>query len=303
MAVPTYQECIPPLLGLIQDGKVHKISDLRPLIAEELNVSDEDLAELLPSGKQSKFTNRVSWASIYLVKSGLASRPLRAHIQINEEGRKVIAKPPEKFDQKFFSQFPGFLEFQGKSKGKEQSVDNQSSDHEDSQTPEEQLHEAYITLRNDLAGELLDQIKSMSPRFFEKLVLDLMEAMGYGGTENPSSLTSGGADEGIDGIINEDRLGLDIIYLQAKRWEKQVSRPEIQKFVGALHGKRARKGVFLTTSTFSKEAHEYVSTIEPKVILIDGQKLANYMIDFNVGVSTAQTFRIKRVDSDYFLEE
>jgi restriction system protein len=162
---------------------------------------------------------------------------------------------------------------------------------------------AYKELRDDLAGELLAQIRNMSSQFFEKLVLDLMIAMGYGGAEKTARLTGAGSDEGIDGVINEDRLGLDVVYLQAKRWENPVGRPEIQKFVGALHGKRARKGVFLTTSAFSRDAQDYVATIEPRVVLIDGTRLAQLMIDFNVGVSTAQVYALKRVDSDYFSED
>jgi restriction system protein len=304
VALPDYQDIMLPLLNLTVDGEVHTIRGLKDIIARELQLSEEDLNQMLPSGQQSTFHNRVSWAKTYLLQAGLIEHTRRGHFTISPRGREVLASNPKRIDKIFLERFPEFLAFKGRSGSNgNTTTDNGHAESPDRRTPEEALQAAYKELRDDLAGELLAQIKGMSPQFFERLVLDLMLAMGYGGAEQTASLTGAGADEGIDGVINEDRLGLDIIYLQAKRWGNYVGRPEIQRFVGALHGKRARKGVFLTTSTFSRDAHDYVATIDPKVVLIDGQRLSQLMIDFDVGVSTAQTFAVKRVDSDYFAED
>ena len=202
------------------------------------------------------------------------------------------------------NQYPEFVAFHSPPRKKDTETKSIEEVLSTSSTPEELLQESYESLRNDLAAELLTQVKDNSPEFFEHLVVDLMVAMGYGGSRLDAGKSIGrSGDEGIDGIIKEDRLGLDVIYLQAKRWEGSVGRPEIQKFVGALTGKRAKKGVFITTGEFADTAQKYADSIEPKVILIDGHSLANYMIDFNLGVSTTATYRIKRVDSDYFVEE
>jgi restriction system protein len=304
VALPDYQDVMLPLLKLTADGEVHTVRALKDTIAQQLDLSEDDLNHMLPSGQQTTFHNRVSWAKTYLLHAGLLEKTKRGHFTISPRGREVLGTQPPRIDNQFLSQFPEFLEFKGRSNTNgNAATQSDTQETPDPRTPEEALQAAYKELRDDLAGELLAQIKGMSSQFFEKLVLDLMLAMGYGGAEKTASLTGAGSDEGIDGVINEDRLGLDIVYLQAKRWENQVGRPEIQKFVGALHGKRARKGVFLTTSTFSRDANDYVATIDPKVVLIDGTRLAQLMIDFNVGVSTAQTFSVKKVDSDYFAED
>ena len=252
----------------------------------------------LPSGQQSRFNNRVAWAKVYLERAGLLIKTRRGYFRITDPGIVVLRDPPERIDIPFLKQFPSFEDFRSK------TPEETSDESVDEKTPEESLQIAYQTIRDSLAIELIMLVKSATPTFFERLVLDLMLKMGYGGSrEKAGTLTTAGADEGIDGIINEDQLGLDVIYLQAKRWENTVGRPEIQKFVGALHGRRARKGVFLTTSAFSSDAVNYASNIDSKVVLIDGLALAQLMIDFNVGVSRSHFYEVKRIDSDYFADE
>ncbi len=298
MAIPDFQSLMLPLLRLSADGEERSLANARGPLAEQFSLTDEERKELLPSGQQSRFNNRVAWAKMYLEHAGLITKTKRGHFRLSDLGKKVLVSSPGKIDITFLKQFPGFDEFHGKPTATEEIVSVQN------ETPEETLETAYARIREDLAAELLQQVKAGTPDFFEHLVLDLMVKMGYGGSsEQAASLTSPGADGGIDGIINEDRLGLDVIYLQAKRWEASVGRPEIQKFVGALYGKRAKKGVFLTTSSFTHEAIEYVATIDPKVVLIDGSRLAEFMIDFNVGVSRSHVYEIKRIDSDYFADE
>ncbi len=287
-----------PLLRFAADGDEHSLADARGPLADHFSLTDEERKELLPSGQQPRFNNRVAWAKVYLGRAGLLDKTKRGHFRISDRGREVLANPPEVITLAFLRQFPSFNQFENKRSTVEESVAVQE------ETPEETLEAAYAKIRADLAVDLLQQVKAGTPEFFESLVLDLMVRMGYGGSnEQAASLTSPGADGGIDGIINEDRLGLDVIYLQAKRWEASVGRPEIQKFVGALYGKRAKKGVFLTTSSFTQDAIEYVATIDPKVVLIDGSRLSELMIDFNVGVSRSHVYEIKRIDSDYFADE
>ena len=298
MPIPDFQSLMLPLLRFSSDREEHSLSVVRVPLADQFNLTDEERTELLPSGQQPRFNNRVAWAKVYLERAGLFSKTRRGHFKITDRGINVLANPPERIDIYFLKQFPEFDSFRT---SHTEVVDTGIVKEE---TPEETLQAAYETIRDSLATDLLGLVKSLSPTFFEHLVLDLMLKMGYGGSrDNAGLVTNSGADEGIDGIVNEDQLGLDVIYLQAKRWENTVGRPEIQRFVGALHGRRAKKGVFLTTSTFSQDAREYVSTIDPKVVLIDGIKLAQLMIDFNVGVSKSQVYEIKRIDSDYFTDE
>lgn len=305
MAIPDYQEIMLPLLELSADGQIHTLRGMKDTLAERFSLTSEEVTEMLPSGQQTKFHNRIGWAKTYLKGAGLLDQVRRGHFQISPRGREVLQSRPACIDNDFLSQFSEFQEFKGRfgtNGGRsERSVSSETPG--TGQTPEEAFQAAYEQMRSDLTSELLEEVRSQSSEFFEKLVLELMLAMGYGGPQNKAALTSGGADGGIDGIINEDRLGLDIIYLQAKRWEAQVGRPEIQKFVGALHGKRARKGVFMTTSTFSRDAYEYAETIDSKVVLVDGRLLAQYMIDYNVGVSTEKSYVVKRIDSDYFVDD
>ena len=298
MAVPDFQSLMLPVLRLAHDGNEHRLADFRPQLAEQFALTTEEQLELLPSGQQSRFNNRVAWAKVYLERAGLLIKTRRGYFRITESGIVVLRNPPERIDITFLKQFPSFEDFRTK------TPEVPGDESVDEKTPEESLQFAYQTIRDSLAIELIALVKSATPTFFERLVLDLMLKMGYGGSrEKAGMLTAAGADEGIDGIINEDQLGLDVIYLQAKRWENTVGRPEIQKFVGALHGRRAKKGVFLTTSSFSSDAVDYASNIDSKVVLIDGLALAQLMIDFNVGVSHSHVYEIKRVDSDYFVDE
>jgi len=277
--------------------------EAREALAAEFHLTAEDRTALLPSGRQAVFDNRVAWAKVYLQRAGLLDSPRRGHFRISERGRDVLRDPPERVTVKYLERFPEFVEFRSATKERREAGEQSSADVE-GETPEETLESAYQRLRSDMAADLLGRVKACSPQFFERLVVELLLRMGYGGSRKEAGEAIGRAgDEGIDGIINEDRLGLDVIYLQAKKWDGTVGRPEIQKFVGALHGKRAKKGIFITTGTFSSEAAQYVATIDPKVVLIDGQQLANLMIDWNVGVSPVASYETKRIDSDYFTEE
>jgi len=249
--------------------------------------------------------SRVAWAKTYLQKARLLSFPKRGMLQITERGQQVLAEGHSSISTKFLENFDEFMEFRGlRNSGPEKKFEEILSPKSNERTPEETLESAYLELRQALADELMEKIKACSPAFFEQLVVDLLVAMGYGGSRRDAGERIGGvADEGIDGIIKEDKLGLDVIYIQAKRWNSSVSRPEIQKFVGALSGKRAKKGVYLTTSWFTKEAIDFAEGLEVKVILIDGPQIAEYMIDLGLGVSPQAIYEVKRLDSDYFAEE
>jgi len=300
MAIPKFHQIMLPMLRLAEDGRVWVLSDARSHLAKHFQLTQAEQDELLPSGRQHRFANRVAWAKVYLERGGLLTSPARGQFQITERGRKVLANPPPAITIQFLEQYPEFNEFRSRSAS---ATDTVSGESDDSETPEEVLEAAYRTIRKNLASELLERVKASSPRFFEHLVVELLLKMGYGRAGSGAGEAVGrSGDEGIDGIIAEDRLGLEMVYLQAKRWEGTVGRPEIQKFVGALHGQRARKGVFITTGTFSSEAVAYVKTIDPKVALVDGTQLAEYMIDFDVGVSGERTYEVKKVDSDYFDE-
>jgi restriction system protein len=303
MSIPDFQSFFKPLLDIAADAQEHSITETRETIAKKFKLTADDLSEVLPSGTQTKFDNRVAWAKSYFVQAKVLESPRRAHFKITERGMDLYKQGHDRIDAKILSQYPEFVEFHNPPRQNRNST-TESSSESLSETPEELLEKAYQNIRNDLAGEILGRIKANNPVFFENLVVDLMVAMGYGGSRSDAGQSIGQiGDEGIDGIIKEDRLGLDVIYLQAKRWEGTVGRPEVQKFVGALHGKRAKKGVFITTGKFSGEANDYVKSIDPKVILIDGKALANYMIDFSLGTSTSVIYEIKRIDSDYFVDE
>lgn len=301
MSVPDFQSFFKPLLEISSDNKEHSLSEARSIIANKMQLSEDDLKELLPSGNQTKYENRVAWAKSYLIQAKVLESSKRAFFKITERGFDLLKQNHDKITVKILNQYPEFLEFHTAKPGKEQV--NEVSDVID-ETPEETLQKSYQSIRNELSNDILNRIKSNSPQFFENLVIDLMISLGYGGSRQDAGRSIGQTgDEGIDGIIKEDKLGLDVIYIQAKRWEGTVGRPEIQKFVGALHGKRAKKGVFITTGKFSQDAITYVETIDPKVILIDGRNLSELMIDYNLGVSVSVNYEIKRIDSDYFEEE
>ena len=306
MAIPDYQTIMLPLLEYSGDNEEHSLREAINHLAQLFDLSQEEQKELLPSGRQATFNNRVGWARTYLKKAGLVKYTRRAHFQITERGLEVLQQNPNKIDNQYLKQFPSFRDFQARSNTSKKDATKPVIENgaETSTTPEENIEAAYLRVRQELADELIETIKSCSPQFFEQLVVDLLVKMGYGGTRKDAGEAIGmSGDGGIDGIIKEDRLGLDIVYIQAKRWEGTVSRPEIQKFAGALQGLRARKGVFITTSQFSKGASEYVGLIDSKIVLIDGELLAQFMIDFGIGVSTIATYELKRIDSDYFIEE
>jgi len=299
MAIPGFQDIMLPMLHILGDGSAHALSDMIEELAQHFGLTPEELKEKLPSGRQAVFSNRVGWARTYMKKAGLIRAPKRGFAEILDRGRDVLADPPERITVGFLNQYPEFVEF--RSKRREKPVSNAAASAEDEVDPEEALEAAYQRLRQELADEILDAVKACPPAFFEDLVVDLLVRMGYGGTRKDAGEAVGrSGDGGIDGIIKEDRLGLDIVYIQAKRWEGSVGRPEIQKFAGALQGQRARKGVFITTSRFTSDASEYASKIDSKVVLIDGDALSQLMIDHGVGVTSVSSYELKRLDSDYF---
>jgi len=303
MAIPDYQTLMLPFLKLLADGAEHTLPEITESLSREFNLTEAERSELLPSGNQEIMRNRVGWARTYLKKALLLEAPRRAVFQITARGQQVLSENPEKITARYLKRFEEFCEFHSSSSSTEDTA--AIDDVDNSQTPTEAIEAAHKTLNNDLASEVLGAIKSQSPQFFEHLVVKLMQAMGYGGWSHESGqATQYTSDGGIDGIINEDPLGLETIYLQAKRYsENAIGRPDIQAFVGALEMKRARKGVFITTSRFSKDALEYISLIEKKVVLIDGKQLADLMIKHNLGVSVKQTFQVKTIDTDYFIED
>ena len=292
-----------PLLTFASDGKEHRFREAVEYLAEHFGLDAEERLELLPSGRYPTFDNRVGWANTYMKKAGLIEGPRRGYLKITPRGLSVLNEQPNMINSKFLERYQEFTEFQEKSSRSAKPQPQTTERDKAEQTPIEAIESAYETVRNSLATELLQQIKSCSPGFFESLVVEVLVKMGYGGTRKDAGAVLGrSGDEGIDGVINEDRLGLDKIYIQAKRWEGTVSRPEIQKFVGALLGKQARKGIFITTSDFSKQAIDYASAVESSVVLIDGEMLANLMIDHNVGTTVESLYEVKRIDSDYFEE-
>lgn len=302
MAIPDFQSLMLPLLVFAGDDEEHSLQEAIEALATQFQLTSNDRRELLPSGRQATFDNRVGWTRTYLKKAGLLTSTKRSHFQITPRGQDVLAQGHSKINTAFLRQYPEFIEFhQGQNKGS----GNATTEVSDLITPEESMESAYQRARAGLAIELLQTIKECSPDFFEQLVVDLLVKMGYGGTRKDAGQRLGkSGDGGIDGIINEDRLGLDVVYIQAKRWDlTTVGRPEIQKFAGALQGQRARKGIFLTTSSFSRDAYDFASRIDSKIVLMDGETVAQLMIDYGVGVNTVATYELKRIDSDYFSGE
>lgn len=311
MAIPGYQEILLPLLKLVSDGKEWHIRDTREVLSDHFDLTEAERQIKLPSAYETVFYNRIHWARLYLVRSGLLTATRRGYIQISDSGNKLLANKPDSLTTPYLrDHYPELKAYLNSCSQKTDSAPTSlkplTTQEVESvnETPEEMLEQAHATLKNQLAIDLLDQIKEMPPYFFEQLVVDLLKKMGYGGpVEDSAIVTPRTNDSGIDGIIKEDRLGLETIYIQAKRYkDTAVGRPEIQAFVGALHGQRSRKGVFITTSTFGKSAVEYAKSIETRIVLIDGQRLAQYMIEFNLGVSTTHSYEVKRIDSDYFNE-
>ncbi len=306
MAIPNYQTLMLPLLKILGDGQVHHTRDIIQRLADELSLSEEERTKRFSSGKQAVFNNRVGWARTYLKKAGLIESPARGVMNISERGRNTLAQNIQVLDNAYLKQYPEFLEYINYSSSDEvapaQGIEQGEVSND---TPMDAMEQAHQQLTSGLVAEVLDTVKQVSPEYFETIVVQVMLAMGYGGwSEDSGKTTQYSADGGIDGVINEDPLGLETIYLQAKRYtEGTIGRPTVQSFAGALDMKRAKKGVFITTSKFSREALEFVSLIEKKIVLIDGQRLADLMIKHNLGVTVKDTYQIKTLDTDFFSED
>lgn len=304
MAIPDYQTLMLPLLRFASTKPTDEVSlrDAIELLAKQFNLSDEEKQQLLPTGRQTVIANRVGWARTYMKKAGLLEQTRRGYFKISERGLEVLRENPPIVNVRFLRQFPEFIEFT--TGNNEPHIEVRADDVTETQTPEELLEIEYQKIRDNLASQLLQTIKQGSSAFFEQLVVELLVKMGYGGSRVDAGKAVGRTgDGGIDGIIKEDKLGLDVIYIQAKRWdENTIGRRDIQQFAGALQGQRATKGIFITTSKFTKEALEYIKHIGSTIVLIDGEQLAQLMIDNGVGVSVSATYEIKRIDSDYFSE-
>ena len=301
--IPDYQSLMLPLLKLVSDKQEHKYRDLIEDLATEFKMTEEERKELLASGNQTIFDNRVGWAKIYLKKAGLLDSPKRAAFNITELGIQTLKKNPDRIDANYLKQFPAFLEFLHPSRN-----DNENgtfTPEPTDQTPDENMDIIYQQIRKSLASDLLNKVISLSPTFFETLILKLLVEMGYGGSIKDARTKIRSHDEGIDGTIKEDKLGLDVICIQAKRWKSGnvVGRPELHKFVGALAGQGAKKGIFITASNFTKEAKDYIPKNESKIILIDGEELAQLMIDYNIGCTILHTYELQKIDNSYFDEE
>lgn len=300
MAIPDFQSIMRPMLEHLADGKIRKNRETKEFLAKHFQLTEEELSKMLPSGYARLFENRIGWAKTHLKGAGLIESPARGTYRITQRGLDALSQTDQLINLAYLKQFDEYREFQSGSK-------NQRSNHQetsaDEMPPLEHIEFGYQKVQQELELELLDKVKAGSPAFFERVVVELLVAMGYGGSRKDAGQTLGkSGDGGIDGVIKEDRLGLDVIYLQAKRWEGSVGRPEIQKFAGALQGQRAKKGIFLTTSGFSAEAIQYATSIDSRIVLVDGETLAGLMIDAGIGVSKVATYEVKRLDSDYFEE-
>ncbi len=306
MTIPDFQTVMRPLLNQFADGNVHYVRELIDPLADEFGLSPEERKTLLPSGGQGLFRNRVGWAVSHVMKAGLLERPGHGRYRITDRGRAALEAKSHRIDVSYLKQFPEYREVrtaQAKAGGESVAKTSELSP-DQAATPRETLEQSYYELRATLARDVLDAAKSVSPGKFEEIVVELLVAMGYGGSGDHAARAVGrSGDEGIDGVINEDKLGLDSIYIQAKRWENVVGRPVVQAFSGSLDGFRARKGVMITTSSFTPGAHDFVAKIEKSIVLIDGNQLAELMIDYGIGVSEVQSYSIYRIDTDVFLEE
>lgn len=307
MAIPDYEACMLPLLEVLADGQQRTLRQVTEAIADRFGLTDEEKAEQLPSGQQTYIANRVGWAKTYIKYAGLVENPSRGRVLITEAGKQVLSEKPAMIDRQYLKRFPTFVEFMDKSYARKSKTASSSDDTDaetDSQTPLETLDQAYEQLQKATSEELLERLKSSSPAFFEKVVVDLLVAMGYGGKTGSGTVTGKPKDGGIDGVIKEDKLGLDVVCVQAKKWDAAVGRPIVQQFVGSMDFTRARKGVIITTSTFSAEALDFVERIEAKkVVLIDGDRLADLMMEYKVGVSTSKAYELQEVSGDYFDED
>jgi restriction system protein len=300
--IPTYEQIMLPFLRLLSDGKEYSKLEVVKNLATIFSLTDFEISQLLPSGKQPIFGNRIGWARTYLKKASLIDSPRRAHYSITDRGRELLNENPLELKSKDLLRYPEFKRFVGISDDSPEQLTHEGIT-VTSKTPEEELESAFVRYRSQLASELLDQVKSSTPAFFEQLVIDLLTKMGYGGSRKDAGEALGrSGDGGVDGLIKEDRLGLDTIYIQAKKWENPVKINDVRDFAGALLYRKARKGIFITTSSFPKSADDFVKGIDPKVILIDGNMLADFMIENGVGLSPVNTYQIYRIDADYFEE-
>jgi restriction system protein len=310
MSIPDYQTLMLPVLRLAAEGE-KRVADVVERIANEFGLTQEEREELLPSGRQRVLHNRIHWAKFYMSKAGLIASPARGRFVATKDGRALLANSPDRIDVKMLLQRPDFREFYKSSNGSDAEPGGtretrQGDTDTDTTTPEEQIEAAYQAVLSALRADLLDRIGQNSPAFFEQLIVDLLVAMGYGGShKNAAQQLGRSGDGGVDGVINEDRLGLDRVYVQAKRYaaENIVGRPAVNAFVGSLVGFGASKGVFVTTSAFSREARDYVGKLQQRVILIDGRQLTDLMIEHNVGVRVSRAIEFKRLDEDFFSEE
>jgi len=307
MSIPDFQSIMLPLLEIMKDGEDRSHGEVSDDLAARFKLTDAERRELLPSGRQARFGNRVAWARAYLKKAGLIENTRRGVFHITKQGLELLEKNPSRIDIKLLLQYPGIQEWRGKSSREDDETANHGGINDDAiekQTPEEALDASYQELRRSLANDLIERIMKCPPKFFEGLVVDLLVEMGYGGSRIDAGQAIGqSGDGGIDGIIKEDRLGLDVVYIQAKRWSGTVGRPLVQAFAGSLEGQRAGKGIMITTSQFSQDARDYVDRIQKKIVLIDGEHLAQLMIDHGIGVSEVVNYTVKRVDLDYFDSE
>lgn len=306
MPVPDYQQFMLPLLRVVAERGPIKASDYYAAVADATSLTTEDREQLLPSGTQAAYKNRIGWAGTYLVKAGLLERPKRGFLDITPLGRQVLSSTPSRIDNEVLREYESFREFESLSgtRSNHAAPSWPPTDDVDGLSPDEQLLVSYRQLRRSLADDLLTLVKAAPPAFFEQLVVDLLVRMGYGGSLDDAGKAIGkSGDGGIDGIIKEDRLGLDFVYIQAKRWDGVVGRPQIQGFAGSLEGQRARKGVFITTSSFTDNARDYVKFIEKRIVLIDGAELASLMLDYGIGVTDVATYKVQRIDPTYFGEE
>jgi restriction system protein len=302
--IPTYEEIMLPLLKLLRDNEEHSLQEADDILSNQFKLTESEKRELLPSGQQPVFRNRLGWARTYMKKAGLIETTKRAHFKISDRGLALLNENPKEINSEFLKKYPEFLEFKSIRKSKDNNTQIEILENDNIRTPEESLEYAYQKLRSELAKELLDVVKSCSPSFFEKLVVELLIKMGYGGSRKDAGQALGkSGDGGIDGIIKEDKLGLDTIYIQAKKWENSVPVKEIRDFTGALASKKAKKGIFITTSSFPSSVYEFVTQVEYKIVLIDGEQLAHLMIENNVGLSTISEYHVKKIDTDFFEED
>lgn len=303
MVIPAYDDLMLPLLRRLEDGTEQAFSDCVKILAKQFHVTEEEQAQLLPSGRYPVFRSRVSWASTYLSKALLLNKPRRGFMVITARGKDLLTENPTQIDSKVLSRYPEWKVFQGTSDTKTTVKSDQANDPV-IKTPEEMIESGYRQYESTLGDDVLDRLRTVSPAFFERLVVQLLVAMGYGGTFDDAARVVGRTgDGGIDGVINEDRLGLDTIHIQAKRWLNPVGRPVVAEFVGNLAPHQSRKGVLITTSTFTADAVRYVQQLGQRVVLIDGLQLAELMVEHGVGVTPLRTYTLKRIDNDYFDEE